>query len=109
MLISDNLPRRRGLPPTPGRAAKRFDWTPGGRGWEAEAWELGAGSWELAAGRQKRSACLTTGLPGYGQGCSPRIVRLEHQKLAKKCILLREVFARALIFGAEGLIFEGFQ
>ena len=31
MLISENLPRRAGFPPTPGRLAKRFDWTPGGR------------------------------------------------------------------------------
>ena len=46
MVISENLPRRQGLPPTPGRPAKRFDWTPGGRGREAEAWELGAGSRE---------------------------------------------------------------
>ena len=45
MLISENLPRRAGLPPTPGRAAERFDWTPGGRGLE-----LGAGSWGPAAG-----------------------------------------------------------
>ena len=41
-MISENLPRRAGLPPTPGRAAKRFDWTPV----EAEARELGAGSRE---------------------------------------------------------------
>ena len=39
MLISENLPRRAGFPPTPGRAAERFDWTPGGR-------QLGAGSRE---------------------------------------------------------------
>ena len=25
---------------------KGFEWTPGGRGWEPEAGELGAGSWE---------------------------------------------------------------
>ena len=43
MLISENLPRRAGFPPTPGRPAKRFDWTPGG-------WQLGAGSWGPAAG-----------------------------------------------------------
>ena len=46
VLISENLPRRAGLPPTPGRpAAKRFDWTPGGR-------QLGAGSWEPAGSRE---------------------------------------------------------
>ena len=40
MLISENLPCRAGFAPTPGRlAAKRFDWTPGGR-------QPGAGSRE---------------------------------------------------------------
>ena len=43
VLISDNLPRRPCFPPPPGQPAKRFDWTPGGRGWE-----LGAGSRQLA-------------------------------------------------------------
>ena len=83
MLISENLPRRAGFPPTPGRAAERFDWTPGGRQPGAGSWEAAAGI-EPAAGRQERSACLTTGLPGYGQGCWLRVVVLQHQKVPKK-------------------------
>ena len=97
VLISENLPRRAGFPPTPGRAAKRFDWTPGGR-------ELGAGSWgpaagiEPAAGRQARSACLTTGLPGYGQGCCLRVVVLQHPKCTKKTPQNPKVWKETLIF-----------
>ena len=41
--------------------------------------------WESnRGGRQERSVCLSTGLAGYGQGCCPRIVELQHQKSAKK-------------------------
>ena len=36
-------------------------------------------------GGQDRSACLIIRLPGYGQGCSPRIVRLQHKSGQKKC------------------------
>ena len=43
IVISENLPRRAGLPATPGRAAKRFDWTPG--------LELGAGGQPAAGSR----------------------------------------------------------
>ena len=54
--------------------------------------------------RQERSACLTTGLSGYGQGCSPRLwccnTRKDH--------ILSEVFARVLILGARGRFFGGF-
>ena len=63
---------------------------------------------ELGAGRQERSACLTTGLPGYGQGCSPRIVRLKLQRKSKKGPISSEVFAGALILGARGMFWEGF-
>ena len=89
VLISENLPRRAGFPSTPGRAAKRFDWTPG------------AGSRE-AAGRRERSACLTTGLPGYGQGCCLRIVVLRHQKAPKKEVQNLKVCKRKLFFGHMG-------
>ena len=54
MLISENLPRRAGFPPTPGRAAKRFDWTPGGRQPGAGSWELGAGSRDRTGSREAR-------------------------------------------------------
>ena len=94
IVISENLPRRTGLSADAGPGTG-FEWTPGGRGWEAEAGELGGR-------RQERSACLTTGLPGYGQGCSPRIVLLQHQNLFKKGPILREVFVRVLIFGDRG-------
>ena len=63
---------------------------------------LGAGRQELGGRRQERSACLTTGLPGYGQGCSLRIVRFEHKSCSPKSAILGEVFARVLIFGARG-------
>ena len=76
IVISENLPRRTGLSADAGPRSS-FECTPGGRGWEAEAGELGTR-------RQERSACLTTGLPGYGQGCSPRIVRFEHKSCPKK-------------------------
>ena len=75
-MISENLPRRTGLPPNAGLGkgfewrgiwasivisenlprrtglsadagpGTGFEWTPGGRGWEAEAGELGGRSWE---------------------------------------------------------------
>ena len=54
MLISENLPRRAGFPPTPGRAAKRFDWTPGGRQPGAGSRELGAGSRDRTGSREAR-------------------------------------------------------
>ena len=94
IVISENLPRRTGLSANAGPGTG-FEWTPGGRGWEAEAGELGGR-------RQERSACLTTGLPGYGQGCSPRIVRLEHQKVSKKARNNCAIFARVLIFAPRG-------
>ena len=100
-MISKKLPRRTGLSADAG-PGKGFEWTPGGRGREAEARELGAG-------RQERSACLTTGLPGYSQGCSPRNVRLEQQKLSKKLIKLLRSVREDFIFCARGLIFEGFK
>ena len=99
-MISENLPRGTGLSANAG-PGKDSEWTPGGRGRRA-------GSQELGGRRQERSACLTTGLSGYGQGCSPRIVRLQHKSCPKKGALLHEVFARVLIFGARGRFFEGF-
>ena len=38
--------------------------------------------------------CLSIGLLGYGQGCSPGIIALQHQKLYKKDIHFGEVCAR---------------
>ena len=72
---------------------------------EAGAGELGARS----SGRQERSACLTTGLPGYGQACCLRVVLLQHQKVSKKGPNLNAVFARVFIFDARVWMFEGFQ
>ena len=97
IVISENLPRRTGLSANAGPGSN-YEWTPGGRGWEAEAGELGgrgrgAGRQELG-GRQERSACLTTGLPGYGQGCSPRLWCCNTISWPKKETVLGEVFAR---------------
>ena len=64
-----------------------------------------AGS-QPAAGRQARSACLTTGLPGYGQGCWLRVVMLQHQKCAKKGLQILEVCLMVLVRGARELVFE---
>ena len=67
IVISENLPRRTGLSADAGPGTG-FEWT------QAEAGRQRPGSWEPGARGQEKSACLTTGLPGYGQGCSPRIV-----------------------------------
>ena len=91
-------PAARGFPPTPGWA----------RVWSGPL-EAEAGSRELGGRRQERSACLTTGLPGYGQACCLRVVVLQHQKVSKKGPNLNAVFARVFIFDARGWIFEGFQ
>ena len=40
IVISENLPRRTGLSADAGPGTG-FEWTPGGRGWEAEAGEPG--------------------------------------------------------------------
>ena len=50
IVISENLPRRTGLSANAG-PRKDSEWTPGGRGWEAEAREPGGRSWE-AGGRR---------------------------------------------------------
>ena len=73
----------------------------GGRG-------QGAGRQELGGRRQERSACLTTGLPGYGQGCSPRLWCCNTRSWPPKKTVLGEVFARVLIFGPRGFFLEGF-
>ena len=52
IVISENLPRRTGHSAEAGPGTG-FEWTPGGRGWEAEAGELGRRSWEAGAGRQE--------------------------------------------------------
>ena len=67
--------------------------------------ELGAGS-QPAAGRQERSACLTTGLPGYGQGCCLRVVVLQRQKYVKKGLQILEVCLMVLVRGARECFFE---
>ena len=50
IMISVNLPRRTGLSADAGPGSNS-EWTPAGRGWEAEARELGGRSWE-AGGRR---------------------------------------------------------
>ena len=52
IVISDNLPRRTGLSADAGPGTGS-EWTPGGRGWEAEAREPGGRSWEAGAGSQE--------------------------------------------------------
>ena len=97
IVISGNLPCRTGLSTNAG-PGKDSEWTPGGRGWEAEAGELGGR-------RQERSACLTTGLPGYGQGCCLRVVVLQHQKLFKKRCHFERSFREGFDFGCQGAVF----
>ena len=98
LLISDNPLRRQGLPPTPGRLRVLTG------GLEAEGWSRAARTgWESnRGGRQERSVCLSTGLAGYGQGCCPRIVELQHQKGTKKGVRNLEVWKEVLIFGYMG-------
>ena len=71
MLISENLPRRAGFPPTPGRLAKRFDWTPGAGSWEPEA----AGSREASEIRVLNhwAAGLRSGLLPEGCVATPEM------------------------------------
>ena len=45
---------------------------------------------------------------GLRSGLLPQVVVLQHQKLFKKSAILKEVFARVLIFGARGRFFGGF-
>ena len=90
MVISENLPRRTGLPADAG-LGKGFEWTPGGRG--------------QGAGRQERSACFTTGLSGYGQGCCLRVVVLQHQKLGQKRTKLERSFREGFDFWCQGKVF----
>ena len=91
------FPANKGFPPMPSRLSVLT-----GR-LEAEA-----GSWELGAGRQERSACLTTTsrLLGYGQGCCLRIVVLQHQnvvqKLSKTGVHFQEVCGMVLVFWYRG-------
>ena len=101
-MISENLPRRTGLSAN-AALGTGFEWTPGDRGWEAEARELGGRSWE--AGEIRMFNHWATGL---WSGLLPQVVVLQHQKLAKKRTVLGEVFARVLFFGARGRILEGF-
>ena len=46
---------------------------------------------------------------GLRSGLLPQVVVLQHQKLAQKASILGDVFARVLIVGARGLIFERFR
>ena len=107
MLISENLPRRAGFPPTPGRAAERFDWTPGG-------WQLGAGRWELGGGSRDRTgsreaseirmfnhwaAGLRSRLLAEGCGvATPEMCKKRPQKI-KVCLMV-------LVRGARECFFE---
>ena len=95
VVISENLPHRTGLSANAGPGTG-CEWTPGGRGWEAEAGELGGR-------RQKRSACSTIGLLGYGRGCFPRTLVLQHQKLGKKNNALLRSVCESLDFGCQGM------
>ena len=100
IVISENLPRRTGLSANAGLGTG-LEWTPGGRGWDP--------SRELGGRRQERSACLTTGLPGYGQGCCLRVVVLQHQKVTKKGPNLKAVFARVLFLMPGDGFLKGFS
>ena len=61
--------------------------------------------WTPGRRRQERSACLTTGLPGYGQSCSPRIVLLQRQKLAQKRTNFGRSVREGFDFWSQGMIF----
>ena len=101
-MISENLPRRTGLSANAG-PRKDSEWTPGGRGWEAEAREPGGRSWEAGEIRMFNHWAI-----GLRSGLLPQVVVLQHQKLFKKGPIWGEVFARVLIFGARGRFFGGF-
>ena len=92
IVIDENLPRRQapGLVSTPGRTRVLTG------GLEAET-----GRQRPGAGRQKRSVCQTTGLRCYGQGFSPRLVVLQHQKCAQNTSNSGEVCMMVLICGAR--------
>ena len=87
-MISENLPRRQGLPPTPGRLSADL---------EAEARELGAGSWEAEETRM-----LNHWATGLRSGLLPGIVELQHQKSPKKEVNNLKVCKEVLIFGYVG-------
>ena len=95
-MISENLPRRTGLSADAGPRSNS-EWTPGGRGWEAEARELGGRSREAGEIRM-----FNHWAAGLRSGLLPQVVVSHHQKLFKKGPILSEVFARVLIFGPRG-------
>ena len=56
----------------------------------------------------ERSACLTTGLPGYGQGCCLRAVRLQHNS-CPNTVPFCPKFSQGFCFFVPGKIFlDGF-
>ena len=103
IMISDNLPRSTGLSADAGLGTG-LEWTPGGRGWEAEAGEPGGRSWEVG------EICMFNHwATGLRLGLLPQDCEFALQKLFQKSTIWGEVFARVLIFGARGRIFGGFR
>ena len=99
-MISENLPRRTGLSADAG-PGKGFEWTPGGRGWEAEAGEPGGRSWE--AGEIRMFNHWATGLRS---GLLLQVVVLQHQKLAQKRTKFERSFRReGFDFWCQGKVF----
>ena len=94
IVISENLPRRTGLSADAG-PGNGSEWTPGGRGWEAEAWELGS-----CEAREIRM--FNHWATGLRSGLLPQDCEVATQKLHKKGTIWGEVFARVLIVGARG-------
>ena len=102
-MISENLPRRTGLSANAGLGTG-FEWTPGGRGWEAEAGRQRPGGRGRGAGRQEAGEIrmFNHWATGLRSGLLPQDCEVATQKLLKKGAILGEVFARVLIFGPRG-------
>ena len=100
-MIFENLPRRQGLS-ADARPAKRFDWTPGGRSWEAsreaEAVELGAGSRQ--AGEIRMFNPWATGLRSglLSQDCG-----VATPEVAQKSTKFERSFREGFDLGCQGM------
>ena len=107
-MISENLSRRTGLAANAGPGTD-FEWTPGVRGWEAEAGELRSRSWEAGAGRQEAGEIrmFNHWAIGLRSELLPQVVVLQHQKLAKKKGQFWARFSRGFLFLVPGGRFFG--
>ena len=98
-MISENLPRRTGLSADAGPGTS-FEWTPGGRGWEAETREPGGRSWEAGEIRMFNHCAI-----GLRSGLLPQVVVLQDQKLVQKRDSCGRSFREGFDFGCQGTVF----